>query len=223
LADAKLVYLPGGSFDLPVWTGLERETLKLNASGRLSIDQIAHSLLVKQKIGHGTAYRTYLLSLIAPATPVSAVKLNKDEFFYAARSVIYTHSRLVLHDIYNRTQTYELVAGRQDEEKLVGRRTHAEEADPRLDVDLFHSASRPEAPEAFKSISRQQMRIFYKVTENMWWAQLEERTTVPVYVNNLRLTSGTPIQLISGDVLTFGPSVEQYYARLEVEVFTRLE
>jgi len=222
-ASANLITLQTGRLPIPVRTGMEKETLKLNASSQLMIEQIAQSLLTRQKIARDANYRIYLLSLIPPHTPVGSLALSDDEFFYAARSALYTQSKLILRDIHNREQEYELVAGRKDEEKFVGRRSLAEEPDPRLDVDLYQAANHLDAPEAFKSISRKQMRILYKVAENTWWARLEERTAVPVYVNNLRLTSGVSVQLLSGDVLTFGPSIEQYYARLEVEVITRVE
>jgi hypothetical protein len=44
-----------------------------------------------------------------------------------------------------------------------------------------------------------------------------------VFVNNTRTSAIAPVQLTSGDVLSFGPSLDTYYARLEVEITAKAE
>jgi hypothetical protein len=119
---------------------------------------------------------------------------------------------------------FELAAGLEDDEKLIGRRSDVSTEDPELDVDLYEVlVRRSNNPDAFKSISRRQLRILYRAAENTWWLKPEERSSVPVFINNARASGSTPTQLTSGDVLSIGQSVDNYFARLEVEITSKAE
>ncbi len=46
---------------------------------------------------------------------------------------------------------------------------------------------------------------------------------MPIFVNNTRITGNALVMLTSGDVLSFGPSVNDYYVRLEVEITAKAD
>jgi len=78
-------------------------------------------------------------------------------------------------------------------------------------------------PRLFNTLSPYYGRILYNAADESWRIRLEERAHVPLFINNARVTSSAPVQLTSGDVLSFGPSITSYYARLEVELTSRSE
>ncbi|MFN8377616.1 MAG: hypothetical protein U0452_02995 [Anaerolineae bacterium] len=219
-----IIYLDQGPVRAPIQIGVGKDRLTLNVSENLPLGQVAGSLLGYYKLNPATEYQIALLRLIPPATSLGSLKLGQDEFLYAARTQTFALNTLILRDIHQRDRAYTLAAGPEDDVKLVGRRPEAGIEDPELDVDLFEAViPRGDNPNAFKSLSRRQLRLFYKAAENSWWAQLEERASVPVFVNNTRTSAIAPVQLTSGDVLSFGPTLETYYARLEVEITARAE
>ena len=88
-----------------------------------------------------------------------------------------------------------------------------------LDVDLYETiTAQGHDPRPFPGMSPYYARITYQAGEGNWAIRLEERAHVPLFVNHLRVGSRTAMPLTSGDVLSFGPSVEHYYARLVVEL-----
>lgn len=219
-----IVYLDQGAVRTPIQIGVGKDRLTLNVSENVPLGQVAGSLLSYHKLNPATEYQICLLRLIPPATPLGAVALGQDEFLYAARAQSFAMNALVLRDIHQREREYSLVAGPEDDVKLIGRRPEAAIEDPELDVDLYEAVvPRNNNPNSFKSLSRRQLKVFYKAAENSWWAQLEERASVPVFVNNTRTSAIAPVQLTSGDVLSFGPTLETYYARLEVEITAKAE
>ena len=219
-----IIYLEQGRCRAPIQIGIGKERLTLNLSDNVPLGQVAGSLLGYYKLNPATEYQVVLLRLVPPATPLGSITLGQDEFLYVSRAQTFALNALVLRDIHQRERMFTLAAGPEDDIKMVGRRPEANIEDPELDVDLYEAViPRGDNPNAFKSLSRRQLRLFYKAAENSWWAQLEERASVPVFVNNTRTSAIAPVQLTSGDVLSFGPSLETYYARLEVEITARTE
>jgi hypothetical protein len=219
-----ILYLEQGKVRAPIQIGIGKDRLTLNVSENLPLGQAASSLLAYYKLNPASEYQIALLRLIPPATPLGAIKLGQDEFLFAARAQTFALNALVLRDIHQRERAFTLAAGPEDDVKLVGRRPEATIEDPELDVDLYETVvPRNDNPNAFKGLSRRQLKLFYKAAENSWWAQLEERASVPVFVNNTRTSAIAPVQLTSGDVLSFGPTLETYYARLEVEITAKAE
>lgn len=217
-----VVYLAAGNKSVNVQVGIEKEVLKLNASSNMNMDYLVSGLLAYNNIPPTPETRLWLVRLVSPETPLQRLNLNTDEFLYASRQVRYAQNLLILCNIHDRSQTFELTAGLGDDEKLIGRRSQAEVKDNDLDVDLFDAVvKRADDPETYRKISRRQARILYKASENTWWMRLEQRTSVPAFINNTRITSTTPIQLTSGDVLSIGPTVDDYFARLEVEIVSK--
>ncbi|HYO88022.1 MAG TPA: FHA domain-containing protein [Candidatus Limnocylindrales bacterium] len=219
-----IIYLDQGPVRTPIQIGMGKERLTLNVSENVPLGQVAGSLLAFHKLNPTTEAQIVLMRLIPPATPLSAISFGQDETLYATRSQSFALNTLMLRDIHQREREYSLAAGPEDDVKLIGRRPEAAIEDPELDVDLFEAViPRDNNPNAFKSLSRRQLKVFYKAAENSWWVQLEERASVPVFVNNTRTSAIAPVQLTSGDVLSFGPTLETYYARLEVEITAKAE
>jgi len=214
-----IIYLESGDITLPIQVGVERDAAALNVSENVTFGQVVTGLAAHLALPVDVEYQLAILRLIAPGASIASVPLGKDEFLYAARSQSFATNALILHDLNNRERTYELVAGPEDDIKLIGRRPEAAIEDPELDIDLYPTLiERGANPNAFKSISRRQLRIFYKAAENTWWAQGEERASVPTFINNMRAAPNVPIQLTSGDVISIGATVDNYAARLEVEI-----
>ncbi len=219
-----IIYLESGSRICKIQVGVERESAALNVSENVPFGQIVTGLAAHMNMAMNTEYDLYILRLIPPLTPMEAVTLGNDDFLYAARSQSYAMNVLMLHDLANTERKYELVGGPEDDIKLIGRRPEAAIEDPELEVDLYQTlVERTGNPNAFKNISRRQLRVFYRATENTWWAQAEERASVPVFINNTRATASTPIQLTSGDVISIGATVDNYAARLEVEITAKAD
>lgn len=214
-----LLYLETGDRVLPIQVGVEKDSASLNVSDNVLFGQVLSGLTAHLKLRFDAEASLYLLRLLPPHTPLSQVTLGADEFLYAARAQAFAMNVLILRDLASSERSYELTAGPEDDVKLIGRRPEAAIEDPELDVDLYHSLiDRAGNPGSFKGISRRQLRVFYRAAENTWWAQAEERASVPVFVNNTRCGANTPVQLTSGDVISIGASVDHYVARLEVEI-----
>jgi hypothetical protein len=219
-----IVYVEQGSTFVNVQVGVPRESVSLNVSENVSLAQIVTGLAAYHRTGIAQNVALYMLRLLAPEVPIGSITLGKDEFLYTSRSQSYAHNLLVLRDIHDRERQFELAAGLEDDEKLVGRRSESNVEDPELDVDLYAVlVGRSNNPDAFKSISRRQFRLYYRAAENTWWIRPEERSSVPVFLNNTRVTSSTRTQLTSGDVISIGQTVDNYYARLEVEITSKAD
>lgn len=219
-----IIYVEQGSKFVNVQVGVPRESVALNVSENVSLAQIVTGIAAYRRTGIPQNVVLYMLRLLAPETRVGSITLGQDEFLYTSRSQSYAHNLLILRDIHDRERKFELAAGLEDDEKLVGRRSDSNAEDPELDVDLYEVlVRRSNNPDAFKSISRRQLRVYYRAAENTWWLRPEERSPVPVFINNARVTSSTPAQLTSGDVISIGQTVDNYYARLEVEITSKTD
>jgi hypothetical protein len=217
-------YFRSGSRHLAMCVGTERESHTLNASESLTLGRVVAGLAAYNKTVLSPSYRLFLMRLVSPNTPIQSFNLGSDGFLYAPRNHHYAQNLLFLRDVHNRRRVYSLFAGLEDGEKLIGRRLDVGVKDTALDVDLFDAIiTRDMDTKTFKNISRYMAWVYYKASENTWWVRLEERTLVPVFINNTRMSGSTPIQLTSGDVLSFGPTIDNYYARLEVEITSKAD
>ena len=218
-AQDTLAALPGGSYPLEVRVGLEKESQLLKASDNIKLGQIVSSLAVHNRAPLHTEMQAYVMRLASPEARLQTLGLGADEFLYAAFSLRYAHNALLLRDVYDRNQVYILAAGAGDEEKVIGCRPQADAQINGLDVDLYETITGQGGdPRPFPGMSPYYARILYHAADESWSIRLEERAHVPLFVNHLRAGSRAPIPLTSGDVLSFGPSVEHVYARLAVEI-----
>jgi hypothetical protein len=211
--------LPGGTFPLEVRVGLEKEAQLLKASDNIRLGQIVSSLAVHNRAPLQAEMQAYIMRLVSPEARLGTLGLGADEFLYAAFSLRYAHNALLLRDVHDRDQVYVLAAGLGDDEKVIGCRPQADAQINGLDVDLYETiTAQGHDPRPFPGMSPYYARITYAAGEGSWAIRLEERAHVPLFVNHLRAGSRSPIPLTSGDVLSFGPSVEHYYARLVAEL-----
>jgi len=211
--------LPQGNYPLEVRVGLEKETQLLKASDNIRLGQIVSSLAVHNRAALNTEIQAYVMRLASPEARLGTLGLGTGEFLYAAFSLRYARNALLLRDVVDRNRVYILVAGQGDGEYLIGCRASAEAHHPDLDVDLYESITAQGGdPRPFPGLSPYFARIHYRVGEETWAIRLEERAHVPLFVNHQRVGSRAAIPLTAGDVLSFGPSVEHWYARLVVEI-----
>lgn len=210
-----------GDYDTPVCIGSEHNQHVVKASQAIQIEQITKQVLHYHQRAWTSATRAYLMRLLSPNSVLSDLPMKAGVFLYTGGNLNYGQNFLLLHDIHNRERVYTLSAGGEDEEKWVGCRIQGK-SDPTLDVDLYDALIiRGHDPSILKKISTRQGQIVYRAHENTWWLRAEERAKSPMFINNTRINSSYPTQLLSGDVLTLGPSITHYYARLEIEITTK--
>ena len=171
-----------------------------------------------------TGMQLYLMRLASPRLRLDALARTEFAFLYTALNLRHARNLLLLRNIHDRTQLYILSAGRDDDEKLIGCRPESGAHTVGLDVDLYDSiVGQGHDPRLFHTISPYYARILYLASDQSWWIRLEERAHIPLFINNTRITGSVPVQLTTGDVLSFGPSITHYYARLEVELASRTD
>jgi hypothetical protein len=207
--------LPPGNETANTRIGLERESQSLKVSGSVRAAQIVHSLAQYNQLPISEEASLYIARLISPQTPLDSLRLGQGSVLYAALKLRYAQSLLVLRDVHRPEQTYTILAGQ--DEHLIGCRSQAETPQPDLDIDLYDSImAQGYDPRPFQGMSPYYARILYRADDQSWWIQLDERSHVPLFVNNTRATRSTALPLMSGDVVSIGPSLSHYYARLEV-------
>lgn len=169
--------------------------------------------------------RPYLLRLLNPdskfMTVADEVRAHAGRMVYIARSYRRAQNLLVFEDLHNPEHTWSLEGGLDDEEKLIGRRAYPDQPDENLTIDLYDAIIADDKSAAYRRISRQQARVSYQMAENTWWIALDETASATVFINNKRLIKGTPVPLMSDDVISFGPSLDRYYARLRVRITSK--
>lgn len=217
-------HLQPGLQSLDLRVGLEKETQILKASENVSVGQLASSLAAYNQMPLTTGMQLYLMRLASPRLRLDALARTEFAFLYTALNLRHARNLLLLRNIHDRTQLYILSAGRDDDEKLIGCRPESGAHTVGLDVDLYDSiVGQGHDPRLFHTISPYYARILYLASDQSWWIRLEERAHIPLFINNTRITGSVPVQLTTGDVLSFGPSITHYYARLEVELASRTD
>lgn len=215
-------YFLAGSWCVTLCVGGERSRYFLNVSDQLPLGEIAQAVADYDRTTLMAGAQLYIARLLPPDTRLARLDLGEDALLYAAADMRFGRNFLRLVDVHQRERVYALTAGGADERR-VGVRARKDVTDATLDVDLHDALIiHGHDPRTFQNIPRYLARIAYRPSENTWWIRAEERSRTPLHVNNARLSSATPIQLMSGDVITLGPSVTHYYARLEVEISTSI-
>lgn len=211
-----------GQERMEVRVGTEREGQLLNASESLRLDQIVLRLARYNDITLPPESSVYLTRLLAPQNTLSALNSVPDAFLYSAVGLRHAYSVLHLYDILDRTRVYTVSALRQDDNKVIGCRMNADAPDPALNIDLYDTViALGYDPRQVVMGGSVQAHIQYRAVEDTWFIQPAEWTNAPLYLNNARLVGSIPMRLTTGDVLTFGPSVNHFYSRLEIEVAAR--
>ncbi len=217
-------HLQAGQMKVQMRVGLEKESQALKASENVSAGQLASSLAAYNQMTLTTEMQVCVMRLVPPQLRLEALARGEEAFLYTSLNLRYARNLLMLRDIHNRAQVYVLSASREDDEKLIGCRPDSNTQNVGLDVDLYDSiVAQGHDPRLFNTLSPYYGRILYNAADESWRIRLEERAHVPLFINNARVTSSAPVQLTSGDVLSFGPSITSYYARLEVELSSKAE
>jgi hypothetical protein len=206
-----------GSLPVAACAGIEREEQTLLASDNLRLGQIMTQLALYNRVLLTPDARLYIARLVPPGQPVSTLNLRGGEFLYGALNLRYAQDALLLHDTHDRSRVYALSADGAEDGLRIGCRAQADQANLWLDVDLYDSlVAEGSDPRPTTTLSPYYARAIYRPAEGTWWISAEPGAHVPVFVNTTRVTSPAP--LATGDVLSFGPSLSHYYARLEVEI-----
>ncbi len=210
-----LALLPAGNEAASLRIGMEKESQTLKVSGSIRAAQIISSLAQYNRLPISVDASLYIARLVAPHTTLDMARLGQGGLLYAALKLRYSQTVLVLRDVQRPERTYTLLAGQ--EERLIGCRPQAETPLPELDIDLYDAIiGQGYDPRPFQGMSPYYARIVYRADEQSWWIRLDERSQVPLFVNNTRASRGTSLPLISGDIVSIGPSLSLPYARLEV-------
>ncbi len=213
----EVLILPPGDYPVPVYVGSEDALLMLDVSETVTMGTLVEQVLAYQQVQ--APFRLYRVRLVAPGQRIGKVDLRSGMFFYTARQLYQAQNTLILRDVNDDQRQFELPA-LDGEERVIGRRSQPGQAEAELDVDLYEVlVKQADNPEAYRSISRRQAQAFFR--NNTWFIQVETGTQVPMFVNSVRVSSGSPTPLASGDVLSFGPTVEEYFARLIVDITSR--
>jgi hypothetical protein len=194
----------GAPIDLPIVIGDETSSnLILRASDEMTFSTLVRALSQTKQIPASDSPTLYLLHPIPAKTCLKDVQIESDNYLYAGSDKSeQVESLLYLKDLQT-GHPFPVEAGLAGEIKLIGCRG----ARRPLAVDLssLHNWER---------ISREQAELVYR--DDTWWIQLPPAATTAVFVNTTRLTHDVHMPLNSGDVLSLGPSVDQYNIRLEV-------
>jgi hypothetical protein len=196
--------------------GLEQENQTLRVSENIRVGQIATSLAQHYNLPLGDGLQLYNARLISPQTTLDALRLGEGSVLYAALKLRHAQNILTLRDAHQRERVYTLLAGQED--RLVGCRMEAGTPQPDLEIDLYDSITgQGQDPRPFQGMSPYFASISYQIEDQNWWIRQDERSHVPLFVNNTRVSRSPAQPLLGGDVISIGPSLRHYYARLEVE------
>jgi hypothetical protein len=214
-AAENLALLPPGDETASLRIGLEKESQTLKVSGSIRAAQIVSSVAQYNRLPITVHASLYIARLVSPQTPLDMLRLGQSGLLYAALKLRYDQTVLVLRDVNRPARTYTLMAGQ--DERQIGCRSAAENPLPDLDIDLYDAIiGQGDDPRPFQGMSPYYARILYRAEEQSWWIRLDERSQVPLFVNSTRATRSASLPLISGDVVSIGPSLSHPYARLKV-------
>lgn len=218
-AQDDLTIFQGGDKRTSVIIGTERIRQVINISDNITMGQLITSLAQYNQLPLSEDNRLYHMRLLSPDSQVDSLRLTQQTILYSTRHLLQSHTKLLLRDIHNRKVTYTVTAEDKHHHNIIGCREGADQEDKTLDVDIRRIIrKRGFDPDRILNLSRYLARLDYQPTDNSWWVRLHEDSLMAVYLNNIRLTLATPIQVTSGDVLSFGADTQSYYARLEVIV-----
>ena len=196
--------------------GLENAKQLLNVSDNIRITQIINGLARHNRLMLGDYIQAYIMRLIAPDQSLAVLQGYPNSFLYIPTIDTYAPNVLRLTDVHDKSRIYTLYVGQDDEDKSLG--FHLGQENIPLDVDLSSAFMRQgHDPRLFDTDSPYQAQLLYRADENSWWIHLDADACMPVFLNNERLTLN-PMPLKVDDVISLGPSINNYYVRLVVSV-----
>jgi hypothetical protein len=218
--DNDVTSFKSGNRQLNVCVGSEKENQVVKASQSLQTGEIVTRLAHYQEISLPPDLQLYMVRLVSPETQILSVSLEEGVFLYTALNPHHARRSLRLYDVHNRERIFILPAGLEDDDKIIGWRTQSEESASQLDIDLYDVIANQEEDllEEANTLIHFQGQIRHKFSEDTWWLRMDERSHIPMFVNDTRMISNSDIQLISGDVISIGDDVDHNYVRLEVTI-----
>lgn len=209
--------VPGQSQAI-IRTGIENAKQLLNVSDNVRITQIINGLARYNRLMLGDYLQAYIMHLIAPDQSLDLLQRYPDSFLYAPMIDTYSPNVLRLTDVQDKARVYTLYVGQNDEDKSLGFHLGQAMGNIPLDVDLYPMfMQQGHDPRLFDTDSPYQAQLLYRADENNWWIHLDADACMPVFLNNERLTLN-PLPLKADDVISLGPSINNYYVRLVVGV-----
>ncbi len=208
--------IDAGNEQIPIRIGLENAKQLLNVSDNVRITQIINGLARHNRLSLGDYIKAYIMRLVSPNQTVDVLNHYPESFLYAPMLNTYSPSMLRLTDVHDKSRIYTLYVGHDDEEKSLG--FHLGRESIPLDVDLYPAFMRQgHDPRQFDTDSPYQAQLIYSADDNRWLIHLDADACMPVFLNNERLTLD-PRPLKVDDVISLGPSINNYYVRLVVSV-----
>lgn len=208
--------IDAGNQQVPVRIGLENAKQLLNVSDNIRITQIINGLARYNRLSIGDYIKAYIMRLVSPNQTLDVLNRYEDSFLYAPMLNTYSPNVLRLTDVNDKSRIYTLYVGHDDEEKSLG--FHLGREGIPLDVDLYPAFMRQgHDPRQFDTDSPYQAQLLYSADENRWLIHLDADACMPVFLNNQRLTLD-PQPLKPDDVISLGPSINNYYVRMVVSV-----
>lgn len=215
-SESDWVQIESGNVQAIIRIGLENAKQLLNVSDNIRITQIINGLARHNRLMLGDYIQAYIMRLIAPDQSLNVLKRYPNSFLYVPAIDTYSPSVLRLTDVLDKSRIYTLYVGQDDEDKSLG--FHLGQENIPLDVDLYPAFMRQgHDPRLFDTDSPYQAQLLYRADENSWWIHLDADACMPVFLNNERLTLN-PMPLKVDDVISLGPSINNYYVRLVVSV-----
>ncbi len=209
--------LPSGSQRITLQIGMEQESQTLRASENIRAGQISASLAQYHQVTLHDELRFGIGRLVAPQTPLDGLRIGEGDWLYAAIKGQHAPLVLTLRDVHQHDRVFPLMA--TPEERVIGCRAEANRLQPDLDIDLYEAITGQGIdPRPFQGMSPYYARVSYQADTQSWWIRPDERSQVPLFVNNARAGRSAALPLTGGDVISIGPSLSHYYARLEAVV-----
>ena len=219
----EFVDLESGGYGVVAVVGAEKENHHLSINSSITAQLIAERLAQHDNAPLAANYRLYILRLVAPRTPLQALRLTVGQFFYFGTQTNYAQNALILREARHPESIYVLNAG---EDKVIGYRGRMEAFEPTLNVDLYDFMTQQRLePTAPQDAAQYVAWVSCRASDNTWWIVTAALPIVAIHLNNHKLSAGEAAQVFTGDVLTFsagnGSTFENYFARFEVEISAR--
>jgi len=213
-AQSEWTRIDAGNEQIPIRIGMENAKQLLNVSDNIRITQIINGLVRYNRLSLGDYIKAYVMRLVPPNQTLDILSHYPDGFLYAPMLNTYSPNVLRLTDVHDNSRIYTLYVGHDDEEKSLG--FHLGRENIPLDVDLYPAFMRQgHDPRQFDTDSPYQAQLLYRADDNRWWIHLDADACLPVFLNNQRLTLD-PLPIKPDDVISLGPSINNYYVRLVV-------
>lgn len=199
---------PNDRIPLTMIVGKENAAFTIRSSDTLSLEQVLNGIQGYKPSLSTARAELYLVRPLLLSRKVESMVLQANEFLYAGQDMTArTQSQITLKEL-SKNRSFALMAELTDDVYLIGKQG----ARRKLSVDLSPVVGADR-------ISPEQAELRY--AQDSWWIQLAAAARTAGFINTTRLSSDRAMPLTSGDVLSFGPTVEQFNIRLAVDISSK--